>query len=808
MIEDLRYALRQLRKNPGFAAAAVMTLALGIGAAAAMFGLIQGVLLSPPPYSRPDRVVLLSPARIDKEPYTQGSTLGQWIDWRTASRTVDAPALYRWTFNFLVLPDGSESLGGMVVTKDYFKVLGLKPVLGREFTDADAGRPKVPSTAIILGYDLWQRKFNANPSIVGTTVRISRFPAPLQVVGVMPPGVRFLPDPGSASEPNYDVNARVDFWLAFAPDETQLKARGWNAVARLRDGATLEQARAELGTLAVKQAQADSNLAGVTTTVRPVVEALNLEARTLLIPLFGAVALVFFVACVNVAGLFVARGLQRHREYAMRGALGASRTRLFRQLLTESAALSMVSAVVGAGIAAATVTLFKAISGHAVPRSDAVAVGWPVFAFGCLAALVAAGVAGLLPALRASSPHHFQGLKGARSSTGRGERRLLGAIATVQIVLTVALLAGAALLIRTAKNLAGVRPGYNIENILAVTVTTVTPNSFKPFHTGVLDRVVSLPGVTGAAFVWGLPLTGNKWTGAMELVGQSSTGSASDQLSFPLRSITPDYFDVIGVSLAEGRGFLLSDNADSARVVVINQTLAKRYFPGTSPIGKQMRFAGDAKRPLEIVGVVSDIRVEALSEQPEPQVYLPFWQSGAFSKHLVLRASSDPRSLAALVRREVHAVDPTAAVEHFTTMAQIRGESLASRTFAMRLLIAFAVIATTLALVGIYGVLSLSVGSRVKEIAVRKAVGAQSLDILRLILAEGGRLIVVGVALGAVVAMLFGRALEGQLFQVTATDPISLAVAALVFGTVALGACMLPAVRAARTDLLAALHQE
>jgi putative ABC transport system permease protein len=808
MIEDVRYALRQLRKNPGFAAAAVMTLALGIGAAAAMFGLIQGVLLSPPPYSRPDRVVLLSPTRIDKEPYTNGSTLGQWIDWRTTSRTVEAPALYRWTFNFLVLPDGSEALGGMVVTKDYFKVLGLKPRVGREFTDADAGRPKVPSSAIILGYDLWQRKFNANPSIVGTTVRISRFQAPLQVVGVMPPGVRFLPDPGSASEPNYDVNARVDFWLAFAPDETQLKAGGWNAVARLRDGTTLEQAQAEIGALAARQVQANSRLEGVTTTVNPIVDTLNKEARTLLIPLFGSVALVFFVACVNVAGLFVARGLQRHREYAMRAALGASRTRLFRQLLTESTALSMVSAVVGAGIAAGTVTLFKAISGHAVPRADAVTVGWPVFAFGCVAALVAAGVAGLMPALRAASPHHFQGLKGARSTTGRGERRLLGAIATVQIVLTVALLAGAALLIRTARNLAGVRPGYDVENILAVTVTTVTPNTFKEFHTGVLDRVAALPGVRHAAFVWGLPLTGNKWPGTMELVGRANTGGAADRLDLPLRSITPDYFAVMGISVAEGRGFLPSDNADAARVIVVNQALARRYFPGTSAIGRQMRFAGDTKRTLEIVGVVSDLRTEALSEQPEPEVYLPFWQSGAFSKHLVLRAAADPRTLAGLVRREVRAVDATAAVEHFTTMAQVRSESLAPLTFAMRLLIAFAVIATTLALVGIYGVLSLSVGSRVKEMAVRKAVGAQHVDIIRLILAEGGRLIVVGVALGAIVAILFGRALEGQLFEVKATDPISLAVAAVAFGAVALGACMLPAVRAARTDLLAALHQE
>jgi putative ABC transport system permease protein len=808
MIEDVRYALRQLRKNPGFAAAAVMTLGLGIGAAAAMFGLIQGVLLSPPPYSDPDRLVLVSPSRVDGQPYAQGSTIGQWIDWRTTSRTLEAPALYRWTFNFLVLPDGSESLGGMVVTGDFFKVLGLKPVLGREFTAAEAGRPKVPPTGIILGHDLWLRKFNGDPNIIGTPVRISRYPASLPVVGVMPAGVRFLPDPGNASEPNYDVNARVDFWLSVAPDETQVKSRGWNAVSRLRAGATVAQAQAELATLAARQAQADSDLQGLTATVRPVLEELNQEGRRLLMPLFGSVALVFFVACVNVAGLYVARGLQRHREYAMRAALGASRGRMFRQLLTESVALSMVSAVVGAGLAAGTVTLFKAIGGHAVPRADAVTVGWPVFVFGCMAALVAALIAGLLPAVRASSPHHFQGLKGARSSTARGERRLLAAIATVQIIFTVALLAGATLLIRTASNLARIRPGYDIDNILAVTVTTVTPNTFKEFHTRVLERVAALPGVTRAAFVWGLPLTGNKWGGTMELVGQSDSARLTDQLSVPLRSVTPDYFDLMGVRLVDGRLFKQSDDGDAPRVLVINQALARRYFPGVHPIGRQMRFAGDAKRPLEIVGVVSDTRTEALSELAEPEVYLPFWQSGAFSKHLVLRASSDPRSLAALVRREVRAVDPTAAVEHTTTMAQIRRESLAPRTFAMQLLVGFSVLATTLSLVGIYGVLSLSVGARVKEIAVRKAIGAQRHDILRLILGEGGRLIAIGVALGVVVAVLFGRLLEAHLFEVKSADPLSLGAAALVFGIVALGACLLPAVRAARTDLLTALHHE
>src|SRR6187200_896836 len=275
MLEDVRYALRQLRKAPAFAAAAIVTLALGIGAAAAMFGLIDGVLLSPPPYSAPDRLVLVSPRRIDGRPYTQGTWFAHWLQWRAESRTLNSPALYRWTFNFLVLPDGSRSLGGMVVTRNFFSTLGVRPLHGREFIEAEASRPKVPATGIMLGYELWQSQFKGDPAIVGSAIQISRFPAPLTVVGVMPPGIRFLPDPANASEPNYDVNAPVDFWLSLTPDETQPRARGWNTIARLRDGATLAQAQAEMASLAARQGASEPDLAGITTAVRPVGEVLN-----------------------------------------------------------------------------------------------------------------------------------------------------------------------------------------------------------------------------------------------------------------------------------------------------------------------------------------------------------------------------------------------------------------------------------------------------------------------------------------------------------------------------------------------------
>jgi putative ABC transport system permease protein len=746
MIEDVRFAIRQLRKNPGFAIVAVVTLGLGIGAAAAIFGLVQSVLLSPPPYADPDRLVLMAPARADGRPFEQGSTVGEWMAWRR-STSIEPPALYRWTFNFLVRDDGSESLGGMVVTRNYFHVLGIRPVLGREFTESEASHDKTPASAIILGYDLWQRRFNGNPSIIGTTLRISRQPSPLTIVGVMPPGVRFLPDPNSASEPNYDVNARVDFWTATTPDESRPKQDGWNVVARLSPGATAARARSEAGGIVTALAKSDPDLQGLTS---PVEDILNHDARGLLVPLFGSVGLVFLIACANVAGLLVARGLQRQQEYAMRSALGAGRGRLLEQVLTESVTLALVSAIVGLGFAAAMIAVLKTIGAQAVPRADAVHVGWPVYVFGVLAAVGAAVIAGLLPALRASSPERFQIARGARTSAGRSERRLLAAVATLQIVLTVALLGGAALLVRTAQNLANVRAGFDTENIVAMTVTAMDRDNRKAFHTQALGRVAALPGVSHAAFAWGVPLTGNKWTAEIERPGQPASSKLAERAVMPLRSVTADYFATMGIRIVDGRGFRTSDQEGAAPVAVVNETFVRQFFGNGVAIGQLLKAPGEDSPPPQIVGVVADTRTEKLSEVPTPEIYLSFWQHGAFSKHLVLRAAGDPGAIAASVRRELRTIDPTAAVEHLTTMSEIRRESVAPWTFAMRLLAGFAVAATFLSLVGLYGVLSLSVGSRIKEIGVRKAIGAQGHQIVGLVLREGSLMIAVGVVLGTV----------------------------------------------------------
>jgi putative ABC transport system permease protein len=806
-MNDLKFAFRQLLKNPGFTAVAVLTFAIGIGATSAVFGLIQGVLLSPPPYVRPERIVLVSPQRTDGQPYNAECTVGQWLEWRQATKSFQELGLYGWTFNFLILPEGSESVEGMWVTKNYFKVLGLKPVLGREFADADVARGNSGPSRIILGYELWQRKFQGDRNILGKTVRISRM-QPLEVIGVMPPGVRFLPDSSNASEPNYDLNARVEYWLPAAPDETKPKDGTGYIVGRLRDGATLAEAQTELKTISARQAQADHDFVGITAAVRSLADDLNREGRRLLFPLLGAVALVFLISCGNVSGLLLARGLQRQQEYVVRSALGAGRWRIFRQVLIESLTIALVGALLGAVLAAGTVDVFKAMGGHAVPRLDAVEVGWPIFGFGLAAAILAAGFAGLLPAVRAACLEPFGAYKGRRSSAGRAERSLLRGVTVMQTALTLALLVAGALLIRTVQNLASVRPGYDTENILAMTVTSVQRDHWKEFHTQALERVAALPGVKHAAFVWGLPLTGNKWNGDMEIVGQASSAKLEDKLRLPLRSVTPDYFEAMGIRIASGRGFRASDNADAPPVAVINETLAARSFPGTDPIGKKLRFVGDTNRTIEVVGIISNTRTEALTEQAGPEIYFPFWQNGAFSKNLILRTAADPRPLIPAIQRELHAVDATAAVEHIKTMEDIRRESVAPRTFAMRLLIGFAGVATALALVGIYGVLSMSVGSRTKEIAVRVAVGAPRLEILRLILGEGFRLILLGLIFGTLVTLVLGQILSTFLFGVKPTDPLTLAGTALVFAAVALLACWLPAHRATRVDPMEALRYE
>jgi len=812
MLQELRFAIRMLIKRPGFSLIAALTLALGIGATSAVFSLIQGVLLTPPPYQKPKQLMLIPTVRADgqKMDSPRGWAAQQWMGWQKETKSFEGVAAYNWTFNFLIRNDGSQSMQGMQVTKDYFQVMGLRPMAGRSFENSDFGQG--PVRAILLGYEFWQRAFGGDKQIIGKTVRISRWQVSPTVIGVMGPGVRFLPSPGAAKEPNYDVNATVDFWAPAEPDPKYLKAPYWNVVARLREGVTPPRAQQELAVLTANEAQSEKQFEGFVPQVEPVRDEMNRDGRRVLLPLLGASALVLLIACGNAAALQLVRGLQRQQEYAVRCAMGLSRRGLLRQVLTESLLLATLGGVFGVGLAFGAVKLFKVIAGNAVPRLNGVTADWTVLASGLGMAVFAAFVAAIFPATRAFRLDPMAVLKsaGPKGTAGSGERRLLTGVTMLQTALTLALLVGAGLLIRTMVKIAQAPSGYNTSRILTMSVTEVQSSStWVSFHRQALERVVAIPGVQYAAFAWGVPLTGNNWPATLEIEGQPPAVKESDKIALPLRAATPDYFKLMGLPLIEGREFRSTDDDKAPKVAIVNQVFADHYFPHGSAIGRTLWPNGQRDKPgVEIVGEIANGRTDDLTQKPSPEIYLPLWQANAFSKHLVIRTAADPRSVVAAVQRELRAVDPTAAIENVKTLDQIRDESLAPRTFAMQLLVGFAGVGSVLTLVGIYGVLSLSVASRRPELAIRSALGAQRRDIRKLVFGEGFRLIAGGVLGGIALAMMLSRVLRSFLFEVQPGDPPTLIVVGGLFVAVGLLACWMPVRRAGKVDPLEALRYE
>jgi putative ABC transport system permease protein len=806
VLQDIRFAIRMLHKRPGFTAIAALTLALGIGATTAVFSLVQGVLLTPPPYRDPERLVVIPSVRVDSDraERLEPTPAVQWLDWQKRATSFDGIAAYGWTFNFLVDSQGSASLSGMLVTPDYFRVVGVQPILGRVFAESDA---VPPSAVIILGYDCWQRRFNGDPRILGKTIRMSRRDIPPIVVGVMPPGVRFLPSPMASQEPNYNVNATVDFWITGAPNPQRLKQSRWDVVARLKQKITPSQAQTELSVLSAREGQDDHDLDAHAPRVQPLITEMNRDGRRVLLPLFGAATLVLLIACGNTAALFLVRGLQRQQEYAVRVALGVGRQALFRQASIESVSIALVGGAAGVALALGIVKVFTSIGGHAIPRLDAVTIGWPLLAFGCGSALLAALVVGIAPALRAVRHDPIDALKstGARSSAGRSERHMLQAVTMIQTALTLALLVGAGLLVRTLHNVAKVRSGYSMDRVLTMTVTAVQGN-WSDFHQRALERVSRVPGVQRAAFVWGTPLTGNDWPAMVEIEGHP-VAKPSDRFALPLRSVTPGYFALLGVPIVDGRDIRDTDKNGAPAVAVVNQAFVDRYFPAAPAVGKKI-WLTNAEHSTAIVGVAADGRTGNLTRPPSPEIYLSLWQATAFSKDLVVRTAADPRAVVAAVRAELRAVDPTVAVEHVKTLDEIGTDSLASRIFARRLLVGFSIVGTLLTVVGVYGVLALSVASRRREIAIRTAIGAHRRHIRNMVVGEGFRLVAGGIAAGIIGALIVSRTLQSFLFEVGPTDPLTIGTAGLLFTGVTLIACWAPTRRAVAVDPLEALRCE
>jgi putative ABC transport system permease protein len=599
----------------------------------------------------------------------------------------------------------------------------------------------------------------------------------------------------------------VDFWLPATLDPERMKEPSWDVVGRLKNGVAPQDAQAELAIIAAREARAEHAFEGFAPLVRSLTDELNREGRRILLPLFGAAALVLLIACGNTAALLLVRGLQRQQEYAVRIALGVGRAKLFGQVAVESLLLAVLGTGGGIVLAFGIVKLFKQIGGHAIPRLDAVTTGWPLLLASLGLAMFAAALAGLIPAARATrlDPNAILKSGGPKSSAGVGERRLLRGVTIAQTALTLALLVSAGLLIRTMNNLGNVRAGYATNRILTMTVTAVQ-GEWADFHTRALEQVSMVPGVQQAAFAWGVPLTGNSWPGQIEVEGHPVM-KPSDEVSMPLRAVTTGYFALLGQTITEGRDVRSSDTRKTTGVAVVNQRFVERYFPSMHPIGKKLWIFGRERAPSEIIGVVTDGRDDDLTKSAEPEVYLSLWQWSAFSKDLVVRTAGDPRAVTAAVQRALRAVDPTVAVENVRTLEQVRSDSVASRTFAARLLVGFSLVGTLLTLIGIYGVLSLSVASRRREIAIRTAVGAQRQDIRNLIFAEGFWLIGGGLAAGTVAALTLARVLRVFLFEVAPTDPLTLIGAGLLFAGVALIACWIPTRRATSVDPLEALRE-
>ncbi len=795
---DCRHALRGLRRWPGVAVLTIALLALGTGLTTALVSLVSGVLLTPPPYADPSRLVLVAPSRIDGQPYRGPCTGRQCGDW-SAAQSFESAATYFWIFDHLVIDDGSTSVEGLAVSPEYFQVIGRMPSLGRVFRPDETSARTHP--VALISHQLWQRRFGADPLILGEPLTLSRHRT-LTIVGVMPPGIRFLPAPLSEEAPAYDVNAMVDFWVpqsreAFPPDVPI-----WNAVARLRRGVSLDQARAELAAIAKHQAEINPALRGMTASVVPIQSAMNGDPARLLLPLLAAAVCVLVIACANACALQLARGLLRYPEFALQAALGATPGRLVRQILIEHLAIGMVSGTAGALFAYGALGALVALGASSIPRLDTVLVdlrllGWSVG----LAILSSLGAAAPTAwrILHASASLEFD-LTGKSARVSSGGWKMLQVLTGLQMALTVALLAASGLLLRSLHNVATAPLGFETTQALTMMVTDVGDS--QTFSRRALDRVAQVPGVTAAAFAWGLPLTK---TGASTQVRFTP---ADVGITVPVRAVTPTFFGVLALPLVDGREFRDTDDPGAPPVAIINADAAKKYFPGVNPLGRVIDVPGWEGRRRTIVGVVADMRAQSPTEASGPEVYLPLAQAAAYSKHLVVRTDREPTALAGAIDAALREIEPTVAIESVKSFAQIRAESTAAHQLATIVVATFGGVAWLLAAAGVYGSLAWSVARRRRDLAIRAALGADRRDVLAFILGYLAHPLIGGTLAGIVLAGVLTRALRAWLFAVSPDDPVVLLSAGGMLLMLTLAATYFPARTAIRLDPNVVLRSE
>ncbi len=810
--DDMRLAARRLRRSPGFTLLAVASLALAIGANSAVFRLVDAVLFARPPFPDPERVVRLWEERPSRGWSRFGVSAPAFVDWREDVRSLAALAAYTRRSANLAGPDRPQRVEVIEATADVFSVFGLVPSLGRPYhrEEETAGRDAVA----VLAFDFWRDALASDPAIVGRTLVLDGVPH--VVTGVLPPAARAAFDGAPIWRP------------LVIGDDTRRGARWLEVVARVRAGTDVRAARAELEAVASGHArQYPETNEGWTTALVPLREARAEDSRALLIALWAAAGLVLLIACANIAGLMIARRADREGEMAVRAALGAGPAQLARLAATESLMIAALGGGAGLLLAAVLGRVVAAVVGGASAEATPL-VDLRLLAFTALATLVTGLAFGVAPAVgqrRAGVQEALRAAGRGATPSGLGARRVLVGL---ELAVAVALISAAGLLVRSVGRLLAVDPGFDPRGVLAWRVAPPqsrplageTEDAFIPrylaerdrmaaFYDRLLDRLRALPGVQAAGAVNRLPLTGRWWTISFTAEGQPEP-PAGEKASARGRVVTPGYFAAMGIRLRAGRVFDARDVAGAPAVALVSESLARRVWPGEDPVGS--RLVAD-ERPVLVVGVVADVRLEGLDAEAPQAIYVPFAQAtfGLFPDwglDMVVRSATDPAALAAAVRREVEAVDPTLPVFALRPLEDVVAASLARRRVAMSLLAAFATLAAVLSAVGLYGVVSQSARRRTQEIAVRVALGARRRDVGGLILKEGLVLALAGGALGLATALAAGRLLSTLLFGVGPHDVATLVGSSLLLGVIAVGASLAPALTAARADPLVALRDQ
>ncbi|MFZ0592607.1 MAG: ABC transporter permease [Bryobacteraceae bacterium] len=805
ILQDLSYGLRGLLKNRGFTAVALVTLALGIGATSAIFSVVYAVLLRSLPYRDPARLVAVY-EDISQAGFPHNTPApGNYAAWRAQTGIFQDVAASKGTsYDLTGSGESPEKLDAAAVTQNLFTTLGTKPVLGRTFL-REEDRPEGPKVAVI-SHRLWRRRFGSSPNIIGQQILLDDLK--YTVVGVLPPGFSF-------------PNSETDVWtpIAFTPKElAEFGSHYLDVVARLQPGVSIEQANAALMVLRDRLARQNQDVEMVKRFFAELLQySYTRDSRQGLIVLFAAVGFILLIACANIANLLLSRAGTRQREIAIRRAVGAGRARIVRQLLTESALLAIGGGAFGILLAKWTFVFLKNLVPPDLTASVSITMDWPVVVFSIGVTLLSSFVFGLAPTLQITKMDLNEVLKeGGRGMAGSKRSRLGGALVVGEVALSLMLLAGSALLLRSFANLRGINPGFEADHVLTARLSAPVPK-YKDFtkrsalYRAILDRVRALPGVESAAFTSALPLTWeggtNGFTPEGALVHVDETYEANN------RVVTPGYFETMKIPLRRGRFFDERDTQTAEPVAVINETMARKFWPDQDPIGKRFKRA-PSKDPspwVRVVGIVGDVRQMRLNEPPRQEMYFPDLQSEnnwMKLRDLVIRTKVDPESLASTIRQAVWSVDRDQPVSDVMSLDDLLDKEVTRWRVEATLLGALALLALTLACVGMYGVLSYLVTQRTPEIGIRLALGANASNVFRNVTGHGMSLVAIGIAIGLTAALGVSRLLASLLFEVNATDPAIYASTAAVFAIIAFAACAIPARRAAKVDPVIALRYE